>query len=270
MSATGIIPIKESSGLVRDAAETAVTSRAKQAVRPIYINGGDDPEHYATCTFITVDEQDYLVTCAHVVDVSNKETTLFVGQGKTHGITAVFGITRAPGNKRDDDVIDFAFTPVGPEWRERGIIPLTPAELKIPKAHFYCAYGFPNSRNGKKSINFVGKKIKPTANPFISIEVTDAAILSAAGISEQHHLALFRDPKGINGNKPFEPVGMSGGAIFAMHDLSDPMVLAGQRVPRIGVAALITHKSKEHKLLYGTRTSTIVAAIRDEMGKVRL
>ncbi|MBC7768706.1 MAG: hypothetical protein H7124_07955 [Phycisphaerales bacterium] len=262
MTAAGIITMKESAAAALALAETAVTTRAKQAVRPIYINDGDDPEHYATCTFITVDEQDYLVTCAHVIDVSSKKTTLFVGIGKTHEITAIFGITKAQDGDRENDLIDFAFTPVGAEWRQRGIIPFAPEEMKIPKAHFYCAYGYPNSRNGKKSIDFIGKKIRPTTVPFISVEVTDPDVLVAAEINTAQHLALLRDPKGFNGQKPFDPVGTSGGAILAMHDLAHPDVLAGKKAPRVGATALITHKNKANKLLVGTRLTTIVAAIR--------
>lgn len=262
MSATPLVSLRDSSKVALDAAELAVTTRAKQAVRPIYVNDGNDPDQEGSCTFLTVDKQDYLVTCAHVIDVSSKETTLFVGQGKLHGITAHFSVTKSPTGKRDDDYIDFAFAPVDDTWRKMGIVPLTETEMKHPKAHFYCAYGYPNSSNGKKSINFHGHKITPTARSFISIPVTDPAVLNAAGINEHQHLPLFRDPKGYNGDVPFEPKGMSGGAIFAMHDLSNVEMLAGLKPARISAAALITHKNKAQKLLVGTSLSVIVETIR--------
>jgi len=268
MPSTEIIILKESRQRALDAAEKLVTARARTAVRPIYVNDGHDPVHFATCTFITVDDQDYLVTCAHVIDQSD-HATLFVAQGKLHGINAIFSITNAPSGDRNLDSIDFAFTPVGPEWRERDIAPLTEDDMKSPCTDFYCAYGFPNSRNTKKSINHPAKSIKPTAKPFISKRVNDAAVLSAAGIGGEHYLAIFRDPKSAYDEgkhvTPFEPAGMSGGAIFAMHHLSHPNVLAGLEAPTISCAAIITHKNPEHKLLYGTKLSSVVAAIRSSL-----
>ncbi len=266
MSSAPFLSLLESAKAALEAAETAVAKRARKAVRPVYVNDGQDPQHHATCIFIEVDGQDYLLTCAHVMDAAGKGVTIFVAEKELHGITATFNLTNAKSGKRDDDLLDFAFTPVGPEWRERGIIPLSEDEMQCSAAHFYEAYGYPNSRNGKKTISFTGKKIRPTVKPFLSKEVDDPAVLAAAGLSAQHHLALFRDPESaLDGGKkvkPFEPVGMSGGAIFAMLDVTDLQVHAGFKAPRVALAALITHKSPEHKLIWGTRMSTIVAAIR--------
>lgn len=266
MTSLKIVTLNESTRIALDAAEKAVGVRARKAVRPIYINDGNDPEHFATCTFIEVDDQDYLVTCAHVVDAANASATLFVAEGELHGITATFQMTTPPSARRDADLYDFAFTAVGPEWRDRGIVPLAESEMLSSNVEFYEAYGFPNSRNSKKTINHQAKKIRPTVNPFISMSVEDPVTLDAAGITSEHHLALFRDPDCafLDGRKirPFEPVGMSGGAIFAMHDLTDLEVLAGVKIPRVTLAALITHKSKAQKLLFGTRLTTIVSAIR--------
>lgn len=268
---TKLLTLKES---VRDAlvdVEQFVARRARASVRPIYRNKGLRPEHLGSCSFLEVDGSDYLVTAAHVID-SHEQHTLFVGQRKFVGITLTFRSTVPPAGKRAKDKIDFAFAPLDDSWRRRGIEPIPVSALvERVKAPLYSALGYPNSRNRK--YNPVKGTVKPTARQFISNPVEDPAAFAEIGLSPNVHLALRRDPKYAlsRGTRvtPFEPRGMSGGMIFGLYGVQSPAVLAGLESPLVVPEAIVTERSAKHKLLFGTRLSSIIDAIRRDVGASR-
>lgn len=261
---TTLLTLKES---VRDALvdlEHFVAQRARASVRPIYRNKGLRPEQLGTCSFLEIDGADYLVTAAHVID-NHEDHTLFVGQGEFVGITLTFRSTVPRAGKRANDKIDFAFAPLDGSWRERGIEAIPVSDLiDRADAPLYSAIGYPNSRNRK--YNPVKNTVKPTVRQFISNPVDDPAAFAAIGLSPDVHLALRRDPKyALSGGvrvKPFEPRGMSGGMIFALYGVQSLDVIAGLKPPLVVPEAIVTERSAEHKLLFGTRLVSIIDTIR--------
>ena len=48
MSSAPFLSLLESAKAALEAAETAVAKRARKAVRPVYVNDGQDPQHQRT------------------------------------------------------------------------------------------------------------------------------------------------------------------------------------------------------------------------------
>lgn len=214
--------------------------------------------------FFEIDNRDYLITAAHVLD-DRQDHTLYVGQNGLIPINLTFLSTIAPDGKRLRDKIDFAFAPINGSWRDLGVKPIKVSNLvNRDDAPYYSAIGFPNSRN--KKYNPVRNTIRPTIRQFISTPNINIKSFTAIGLNSEIHLALNRPHKyGFSSGSYvhlFEPRGMSGGMIFGLYAMSRPSVLAGLDMPLIIPAAIVTEKNTRHQLLFGTRIAIIVETIR--------
>jgi hypothetical protein len=247
-----------------DRANELVSAAALKAVRPIYRNVGTRPEHLGTVSFVEVDEIDYILTAAHVLD-DHETHTLYIGHTRLQDITLTFRSTSAPGGDRLNDHWDFAFAKADSAWREQGIVPLAIGHPVIEEAAIFTAVGYPNSANRKVDVQ--KRQIRPTQRRFSSTRLgADHPIYEDLGIAFDTHAAISRDPKYAISNgkrvKTFEPRGMSGGIIFGLSNVHSASVVVFGDEPVIFPAGLITDRSDRHRALFGPALTVIADQIR--------
>ena len=258
-----IITPKEAAREALQRAKDQIVQLGKAACRPIYRSSDGEPEHVGSGTFISINEKDYFLTAAHVLDKVGGES-FFVGQDTTLPINLTVHSTTAPDGNRELDKRDFAFAQVGDFWRDQGIVPLQFDLLRQFHTPLYSAFGWPCAKNRKRSINSQANTIRPTCRQFLSNEIGLSDALAKEGFSNEHHLVMHR-PKfsEIDGVKvkTFEPRGMSGGVIFGIGKAHKATVLAGVEEAVVFPAAIVIEKHLPGEALIGVRLSTIARAI---------
>ena len=234
-----IITPKEAAREALQRAKDQIVQLGKAACRPIYRSSDGEPEHVGSGTFISINEKDYFLTAAHVLDKVGGES-FFVGQDTTLPINLTVHSTTAPDGNRELDLLRQFHTPL------------------------YSAFGWPCAKNRKRSINSQANTIRPTCRQFLSNEIGLSDALAKEGFSNEHHLVMHR-PKfsEIDGVKvkTFEPRGMSGGVIFGIGKAHKATVLAGVEEAVVFPAAIVIEKHLPGEALIGVRLSTIARAI---------
>ena len=158
-----IITPKEAAREALQRAKDQIVQLGKAACRPIYRSSDGEPEHVGSGTFISINEKDYFLTAAHVLDKVGGES-FFVGQDTTLPINLTVHSTTAPDGNRELDKLDFAFAQVGDFWRDQGIVPLQFDLLRQFHTPLYSAFGWPCAKNRKRSINSQANTIRPTSD----------------------------------------------------------------------------------------------------------
>ena len=267
-----ILPIGD---VVRNCITTlsaGVVTKFRNSILPIY--GSKEygtPDHIGTCIALRVDDQEVLLTAAHVID-ENNHTSLYVGGKELIPIEMEFLATRKANRNRDNDHYDFAIghlpTRIGEALNDADFISETDIDTwdVYPIGTMFTIVGYPNSRN--RNVDKAARKVVGSLYHYSNISATNERLMEELGISENSHILLGFDQKYSTNEcgkrvNSVALVGMSGGPVFRLGRLSDPAVLSGLLKPQPFLSGMVIEYNRRHKLVVSTRMRVIIQSVRD-------
>jgi len=183
------------------------------------------PEHIGTCTLITVNSKNYMITAAHVID-NNEYTCLYIGGSReTVLIEGNAFVTTKPDGNRKNDHYDFAWMEVTDEVLNElgGVSFIQEKQFMVrdikKEGRLFVALGYPNTKNRK--IDNKKHSITKRIWRYSSTIKEDKDLCKKLNITGKHHYFLdynSKYSKDSDGKKmnSLSPVGMSGGALIDM------------------------------------------------------
>jgi hypothetical protein len=242
-----------------------------KSVRAIYgSTENGKPIHIGSCVAVKLNNENYLITAAHVID-HNKFTSLYVsGENDLVLIEAAAHITAAPDGDREKDIFDFAILKPSSEMEEKigNIEYICQSEMllrDLKDAEKFClALGYPNSKNKLNPKN--GNSVKETPFVYTSVLKHEADFYSKAGANKSQHYLLDyckNHSKDQMNNKvnSISPKGVSGGGLFFIEGMTNPELYKPDSPCAGKLVGVLIEFRKEHKVLLYTKLSTILSAL---------
>ena len=246
------------------------------SIRPIYgCNKKFDPYFIGSCVLIEVEGKKYLITAAHIIDDNDFTTLYSSGNGDKDILVELTSkkaiVTKAEGNNRDNDQLDFAILPLTTEMLKsigNDVVFLNEKDFNLRKVpverELHLAMGYPRSKN--KKIDKKRKKV--TTNPLVysSSLVIDNEILEFVGGSEKFNLLLDYNNKEYK-NEKFEiensisPVGASGGGLFFIEGMKNLENFKPNVDCNAKLVAILIEVHEEKNIILATKLSVIFDAI---------
>jgi len=229
---------------------------------PILFEGEDGiPDLVASCLFIQIDGQDYLVTAAHAV--RNKSRGML-----TSGCEELVGVSgRASSTSGErDDHIDVAVISVSGQFVSRNCINVVPeAWLKpyydVEYPHIRAISGYPASKN--KRIRAVDRHTQTVTNYYFGyvgyaqpeLDFAKYGMFEDDNVCIRYEVGSNGEQKGLN---PPSPIGMSGGPCWLVPDAQDPegVYLEG---------TLIEFRDK--RIVFATKIERVIELIMESYNK---
>jgi hypothetical protein len=259
MSMNSLVSLDDALVEALDRAVDSSKTLIESSICPIFRIQNGRLEHEGTCSFLRIDDFDYLVTAAHVVDILNGHR-LALPSGPLIPLTLPMARSIAPNGNRSTDKLDFAYSRLSPAWRDFGIAPLEFRETpEQDGAKIYCAVGFPNTQ---MTIDPKNLNIRPVGVLSFMRRIDE---INGLAVHPNFHLVLQRNRKYAlqNGKKTkqFSPIGMSGGLVFEVEGATNLDVLAGNKSPVLRPKALMTELVANGNAILATRLSYVAATI---------
>lgn len=220
-------------------------------VRPIYTaNSASEPELIGTGVLIAVGQKHFLVTAAHVLDLTGK-STYYIPTEITGDLVVLEGESVHSVPERTVDLVDIAVVLLSPALvgklgRE---IYLSPSDVDLDDVgdptRVYIAMGYPWRKN--VAINRATRRLRASLSAYAA-NVLPPQILETAGLDQKSHLLVkyrkrhSRTQIGMDVTAP-DPHGMSGGPLWRF----DPYGPSLQTIQLVGI--LIEWRRSEGGLL---------------------
>ena len=244
------------------------------SVRPVYgSNNQGRPRHIGSCLLVSINDEKYLVTAAHIIDWS-AETFLYVAGEKKLvevGIGCKWILTNKVGGLRVEDKFDFGFLRLSDgQVEELGeVVYFEEGQVFIgePSGKLVVAVGYLNSRN--KKIRSDARAVPKNPLSYCGVLIHNKNIFEKVGLdSSTHFLVKFekesKDEYGKLVSTP-PPKGVSGGGLFYVCNFSSPSIYKpGSKLIGKLAGVLIEYKKKE-KVLIAVRMSIVISEIKKHL-----
>jgi hypothetical protein len=243
----------------------------KSSIRPIYGSSRNGtPRHIGTCILLNLNQENYLLTAAHIVD-ENKFSSLYVGtRSELELIEGEFFITREPVGGRINDHYDFAWKKLSTEFlaKLKNVKFIYEKDLAInlenTDSRLFLALGYPNSKN--KKVNLLQKSVTPRFMKYSSTVKPNTDLCKKLGISENQHFFLnFNSKHSKNSDglivNSIAPKGISGGALIDMGSFGPKQFEPGIQC-KGKLAGMLIENHKEHKAISAIKIGVIINQIR--------
>jgi hypothetical protein len=237
------------------------------SVRPLSVpDDHGDPLPAGSATLLWHRGRRYLVSAAHVLEAYEDRAYYLGTETGWVEIPGPFHITRPPGGRRDDDLLDFGFRQI-----EDSLAPtlggcrfITADQVATgEKPTFegirrskYLVLGYPHNR-----FEYAwGRRVTTPGNLAFAGATVPQDRYQALGVSPESHVLLELDPDQVGGPTGIQTaprlVGMSGGAIFQFPSIQVYGVVA---LPRL--VGITVEQRKQDKLFIGTRIDVVFQGI---------
>lgn len=241
-----------------------------KAVRPLYYATDEQrPAQLGSCVLVRYRQRSLLITAAHVID-NNTTTSLYLpAKGTLTKLEGSGVATTAPNGDRRRDRLDFAIIEL-PQKLVDHLDDVTFIEEKDigsslvdSRGRGFMALGYPNSRN--KKIDHKTRKIRPRVYSYGATAVQDPGFLTKLAVSGDDHLLFAyekksRDPDGTIVSA-VAPIGMSGGALVDLGNLSTPYSIAGAVVPNFSLAGLLIEFHHAERRVVAVKMQTVLSVL---------
>ena len=247
----------------------------KPSIRAVYVaDNNGDLSHLGSCVLLSINQENYLLTAAHIVDKAQKATLYINGTAnELVCINGLFMITNKPELGRDADHYDFAWLHLSDKLIELcGKDDFITEERLIEGAEssegiIYLALGYPCSKNEP---NRFKKTISPNYFRYADMVKSDKKLCQKLGISGADHLFLNYNFKHSKNERGFlinaiKPQGLSGGALVDMGTIADWNKPGFKAVGKL--AGLIIEGHKDHKVVVAVKMNNIVNSIKQKQTK---
>jgi hypothetical protein len=252
----------------------AVSETFRSSVRAVLASeGGRNPIIIGSCMLLRIDEREFVVTAAHILDELDTHAIYIAGTVGTEPVQ-ILGVaqkTSPPPGGRQHDKIDIAFweldQPTADKLGHVSFIEVSGlSHNKAPlESRLYLAMGYPASRN-KKNVNNVKKSIKTSLSKYTGELSNDPAVSHEYGVTGKNHLFLkfhkYSETKSGERRKTFTPNGLSGGPLIDLGNFASPDRYKSDSTIAGYVAGMIIERITKHQVLVATRIQVIVEAIR--------
>ncbi len=267
--------VKSIDEIVRERMSQCTAAGAQQfigSIRPIYgSTQSGNPIHTGTCILLQIENGNYLLTAAHVID-ENEHSSLYVGgESKVILIEEEFLCTKKPEGGRDNDHYDFAWLQLGDQFiGQMGNVCF--AEEKQLSSYngqtegrLYLALGYPNTKN--KQIDTQGKSVTPHYMKYASTVKPNETLCKKLGVSGKDHLFLNYNPKYSKDElgkivNSIAPRGISGGALIDMGNIARPDSYVPNASWKGQIAGMLIENHRDYKAMLAVKIGVIVEQIK--------
>jgi hypothetical protein len=245
-----------------------IGDRTIDPTSPVYIDTGKArPEAAGSAILLRVGEAHFVLTAAHVLDLTAK-ADVYIGGTRLLALGGRYITSPLPRDgQRDNDRIDIAIFPLTPEqvaalgdavFVEVGAT--APGHVTDPtprSGSYYLVAGYPLSKQ-PKTIPDTILKAQPV---YLAAKALPAENISEMGLDPRNHILLEFDREAVwapGGTRTAPaPTGMSGGGIWVVDGLLTP-------TPKPEVlVAIATEWDRDAKTILGTRIGLCFDAIGD-------
>jgi hypothetical protein len=251
-------------GLILDGLELAQKTIGQAAV-PLYRTDARKVlVHLGSGVLLFFEGRRLLVTAAHVIDHEVSSAMYLPSAGKKLVSLEGAGFkTTSPEGNRLKDKYDFAVLKLDEsKLNELGAVSFLDEntwkrESTTEYGHYYCALGYPTSKN--KKINHLKKHVRTTRLAVASRSVKESSLCKKMAVSGKEHIFLRYEQLSMDDggqiNNSVLPVGMSGGALVDPGKLGET-----KRAPRLAGILIEYHGS--HKAMVATRIEVIIDTLK--------